>query len=213
MQRRTRIKICGLTQPEDVLAAVEAGADACGFVLADSPRRVSLPRLAELAALVPPAVARVGVFVDADPAFVEAAVLAGGLTAAQFSGGESPRECDRSPVPVIKTIAVGTDFGLERAEPFRGHAAALLLDTYHPHKAGGTSQTFGWHDVGGLPGWAPSFVAGGLRADNVGEAIACLHPYAVDVSSGVESSPGVKDHAKVIAFCDAVRDADEREYR
>lgn len=210
---RTRIKICGLTRAEDVRAAVDAGADACGFVLARSFRQVSLERLSELAALVPPPVARIGVFVDADAEFVEQAVAAGRLSAVQFSGGESPFDCDRSPVPVLKTIAIGTDFGLERAEPFRGHAAALLLDTYHPHQAGGTAQTFDWRDVGELPGWAPVFVAGGLDGDNVGTLIATLHPYAVDVSSGVESAPGIKDPAKITAFCDAVREADEKEYR
>ena len=208
--RRTRIKICGLTRVEDVRAAVAAGADACGFILAASPRQLSVERAAELAAFVPPPVARVGVFVDADPAFVEAAVRAAGFTAVQFSGSETPEMCAAVSVPVIKVLAVGTDFGWKAAEPYRGHAAALLLDTYDPQRAGGTSRTFAWQSVGDPPGWAPLFVAGGLDARNVGELIGAVRPYAVDVSSGVETSPGVKDYTEIEGFCAAVRAADER---
>lgn len=191
-------------------AAVAAGADACGFILAASPRQLSMERAAELAALVPPPVGRVGVFVDADPEFVERAVRAAGFTAVQFSGSESPEACAAAPVPAIKTLAVGTDFGWEHAEPYRGHAAALLLDTYDPQRAGGTSRTFAWHEIGEPPGWAPCFVAGGLTPRNVADAIVALKPFAVDVSSGVETSPGVKDYTAVKGFCAAVRAADER---
>ncbi len=127
----------------------------------------------------------------------------------QLSGSESPEQCDAVPVPVIKVVHVGTDFGLGEVEPYRGHAAALLLDTLVTGKAGGTSQTFDWQATGGLPGWAPSFVAGGLNSDNVGACIRALRPFAVDVSSGVEASSGIKDHKKIVAFCAAVRDADQ----
>jgi phosphoribosylanthranilate isomerase len=94
------------------------------------------------------------------------------------------------------------------AEPYRGHVSALLLDTQLADKAGGTSQAFDWQRPDVLPGWAPSFVAGGLNADNVAACIDSLHPFAVDVSSGVEATPGVKDADKITAFCAAVRDAD-----
>ena len=114
-------------------------------------------------------------------------------------------------MPVIKVLAVGTDFDFESAEPFRGHAAALLLDTYVAGKAGGTSQTFDWQQAGEPPEWAPCFVAGGLNPDNVAEAIRALRPFAVDVSSGVEASPGIKDPRKIAAFCAAVRAADVEE--
>ncbi|MDZ4170464.1 MAG: phosphoribosylanthranilate isomerase [Coriobacteriia bacterium] len=206
--RRTRIKICGLTRAEDVRAAVQAGADACGFIFAPSPRQVSIEQAKQLAAFVPPPVARVGVFVDADSAFIRRAIDEVGLTSVQFSGSEAPEDCDAVGVPVIKVVAVGTDFGFEKAEPFRGHAAALLLDTYDPQRAGGTSRAFDWHTVGDRPGWAPMFVAGGLHCGNVGEAVACLRPFAVDVSSGVESAPGIKDHDRIAEFCAAVRAAD-----
>ena len=211
--RRTRVKICGLTREEDVVAAVEAGADACGFIFAESPRRVSVERAAELAALVPPPVARVGVFVNASRDEIEAAVAVCGLTAVQLSGVETPQACDGLGVPVIKMVQVGTDFDWKAVEPYRGHAAALLLDTYDPHKAGGTSQTFAWSAIGEILGGVPCFVAGGLTPSNVGGAIAAMRPFAVDVSSGVESSPGVKDAAKVSEFCAAVRAADLEVHR
>lgn len=207
---RTRIKICGLTRAVDVEAAVAAGADACGFILAASPRQLTVERAAELAALVPPPVARIGVFVDADPAFVEEVVRMAGLTAVQFSGSETPEMCAVVSVPVIKVLAVGTDFGWKAAEPYRGHAAALLLDTYDPQRAGGTSRTFAWQRIGDPPGWAPLFVAGGLHAGNVAELLKVVRPFAVDVSSGVETSPGVKDYTEIEGFCAAVRAADER---
>jgi phosphoribosylanthranilate isomerase len=205
---RTRIKICGITNAEDAAAAVEAGADALGVIFAPSPRQVTVAQAAKALATVPPPVARVGVFVDASADEVAAAVSACGLTAVQFSGAESPEDCDAAPVPVIKTVPIGMDFGLWSAEPFRDHAAALLLDTYAADKAGGTSQAFDWRSLGQVPGWAPFFVAGGLTPDNVGTCIAVLRPYAVDVSSGVERCPGLKDHLKLSALCAAVRAAD-----
>jgi phosphoribosylanthranilate isomerase len=206
---RTRIKICGLTSPDAARAAVEAGADAIGLVFAASPRQLSIEQAATVAAAVPPPVGRIGVFVDADPDFVALAVQRCALTAVQLCGSETPETCSAMPVPVIKVLGVGTDFGWEVAEPYRGHAAALLLDTYNPTKAGGTSQTFDWQALGDPPDWAPVFVAGGLNAENVGRAIAALHPFAVDVSSGVESSPGIKNPERMAAFCAAVRAADE----
>ncbi len=206
---RTRIKICGITRPEDAAVAVACGADAIGLVFAESPRRVSIERAAQIAAAVPPPVARVGVFVDADPAYVEQAVRVAGLTAVQLCGRETPLVCDAAGVPVIKVLTVGTDFGWEGAEPYRGHAAALLLDTHVTGKAGGTSQAFDWHTVGATPEWAPVFIAGGLSPSNVAECVRVTRPFAVDVSSGVESAPGIKDPEKIAAFCAAVRSADE----
>ena len=206
---RTRIKVCGITSAEDAAAAVAAGADAIGVIFAPSPRQVTVEQAAAALAVVPPGVTRVGVFVDAKSEDVKDAVRACGLHALQFSGHESPEACSAAPLPVIKAVPIGTDFGIEGAEPFRGHVAALLLDTYVPGKAGGTSQTFNWRSLGVVSGWAPSFVAGGLTPDNVGACIDALRPFGVDVSSGVERSPGVKDHQKVSAFCAAVRAADQ----
>jgi len=206
---RTRIKICGITRAEDALCAVDNGADAIGVIFAPSARQVTMAQAAATLTDVPPGVARVGVFVDPTLDDVEEAVRGCGLTAVQLSGHESPELCDAVSVPVLKAIHIGTDFPLERTESYRGHAAALLLDTLVPGKVGGTSQAFNWLTLGVLPGWAPSFVAGGLNPSNVAACIAALRPFAVDVSSGVEASPGIKDPDKIIAFCAAVRDADQ----
>ena len=206
---RTRIKICGITNAADAALAVAAGADAVGVIFAASPRQVTVEQAAAALAGMPFPVARVGVFVDPSVKEVAEAVEACDLTAVQLSGHESPEVCDSISVPVLKAIHIGTDFPLERAESYRGHAAALLLDTLVPGKVGGTSQAFNWLTLGVLPGWAPSFVAGGLNPSNVAACIASLRPFAVDVSSGVEASPGIKDPDKIIAFCAAVRDADQ----
>lgn len=209
---RTRIKICGLTRAEDAAAAVSAGADALGVVLAPSKRRVTLDEAAEVFAAVPPLVARVGVFVDAHADEVWEAVARLGLAAVQFHGDEAPETCAAAPVPVIKALRVGPDYSPERADAYRGAVSAVLLDTFVPGEQGGTGVAFDWYDVAGrLPRWAPVLLAGGLGPANVGAAIQALHPYAVDVSSGVESAPGVKDHRSIDAFAAAVRAADEEE--
>ena len=206
--QHTHVKICGLTRPEDAAAAVAAGADALGVILAPSSRRVSVKRAAVVLAEAPTSVERFGVFVDASLDEIIEAVEVCGLTYVQLSGRESPAFCDTVPVPVMKAVHVGTDFGLKDIEPYRDHAAALLLDTLVPGKAGGTSQTFSWQAIGDIPGWALFFVAGGLNPQNVSACIATLHPFGVDVSSGVETSPGIKDPACIEAFCAAVRAAD-----
>ncbi|MHB9004030.1 MAG: phosphoribosylanthranilate isomerase [Coriobacteriia bacterium] len=209
---RTRIKICGLTRADDAAAAVAAGADALGVILhADSPRRVGLEDAARVLRDVPPPVARIGVFVNASIDFVREAVDVLSLTSVQFHGSESPEFCSSSPVPVVKAFRVGKRFASQSVEPFRGRAGAVLLDTYSPHMHGGTGTILRWQHIPALPGWAPLFLAGGLNAENVGEAILLTHPFAVDVSSGVELSPGIKDPAAIHALCDAVRAADSRE--
>lgn len=205
---RTRIKICGITNAHDAALAVAAGADAVGVIFAPSPRQVTVEQAAAALAEVPPPVGRIGVFVDPSVEEVTVAVEACGLTAVQLSGHESPELCDSVAVTVLKAIHVGTHFDSEASEPYRGHVAALLLDTLVPGKAGGTSQAFDWLTPDVLPGWVPSFVAGGLDPGNVSACIAALRPFAVDVSSGVEASPGIKDPEKIVAFCAAVRDAD-----
>lgn len=205
---RTRVKVCGITNAEDAAAAVAAGADAIGVIFAPSPRQVTVAQAAAALAVVPPPVGRIGVFVDAPAEQIEAAVSACGLTAVQFSGDESPEACDAVHRPVIKALRVGTEFDCRGVEPYRDHAAALLLDTFVAGKAGGTSQIFDWQAVGEVSGRVPLFIAGGLNPQNVGECIAALNPFAVDVSSGVETSPGNKDHKKLFAFCAAVRAAD-----
>lgn len=206
---RTRVKICGLTTAADAAAAVRAGADAVGVVLAKSPRRVTLEQAEAVLAAVPPLVARVGVFVNAESGFVSEAAQRLSLDLVQFSGDESPEACAAAPVPVLKVMHVGTSFDSSVVEPYRGLVAAILLDTLAKDARGGTGEAFSWRSVHELPAWAPVFVAGGLAPHNVGDAIRTLHPFAVDVSSGVEAAAGVKDHSKIDAFIAAVRAADQ----
>lgn len=207
---RTRIKMCGLTRPEDAAHAVSSGADAIGVVLAPSKRQATLDQAAAVFADVPPLVARVGVFVDAHADEVWEAVSRLGLTAVQFHGDEAPETCAAAPVPVIKALRVGPGFDPAIAEAYRGSVAALLLDTFVAGGAqGGTGVAFDWYRVAGrLPAWAPVVLAGGLGLANVGEAVRALRPFAVDVSSGIEVAPGVKDHAVMDEFVAAVRAAD-----
>jgi len=205
---RTRIKICGLTRAEDAAAAVAAGADACGVVFAPSSRQVTIAHAVEVLRAVPAPVARVGVFVDADPEFVRRAVRECGLAFVQYHGSESPEECDEAPAPVIKAIRIGTVFDVSEVEPYRGRVAALLLDKLSTRNAGGTGEALPWHLITEVPGRAPAFLAGGLSSNNVREAIHLVRPFAVDVSSGVESAPGIKDHRKIDEFVAAVRQAD-----
>ncbi len=207
-QSRTRVKLCGLTRPEDVDAAVAAGADALGFVLwPGSKRAVDESLLAELAARVPAFVTRVGLFVDQESALIER--CARHLDLLQFHGDESPAFCEGFARPWIKALRMREGLDLPAAaEAYRG-ARALLLDAYRPGVPGGTGETFDWSRIpAGLA--KPVILAGGLKIDNVAEAIIRVTPFAVDVSGGVEASPGVKDAALVKAFLDAVGLGDAR---
>ncbi len=199
----TRIKICGLTNLDDALLAVEAGADALGLVFADSPRQVSLAAAERIVVELPPLVSKVGVFLNS--AWEEVATIAGRLRldAVQLHGDEPPEDCQRLPCKVIKRFnIVETDTPERlRARMRRYRVAAYLLDP-----GAGSGRTFDWGVVRGLPG--PLIVSGGLNPENVGEAIRLLRPFAVDVSSGVEAEAGYKDPEKIKAFVQAVRDAD-----
>jgi phosphoribosylanthranilate isomerase len=208
---RTRIKICGLTRAEDAACAIGAGADALGVILyADSPRIIDLKRAAEVLSATPPFVARIGVFVNAPEEFVAQAVERLGLTAVQFHGEESPARCAGAPVPVIRVVHVGPNFCASDIESYSGAVAAVLLDTYSPQARGGTGVTFSWRQLDGVTIDTPVILAGGLTVENVAEAVATVHPFAVDVASGVESSRGIKDHVAIRAFCAAVRAADAK---
>ncbi|MFC2991578.1 phosphoribosylanthranilate isomerase [Halomonas tibetensis] len=206
MIRRTRVKLCGLTRPEDVDAAVAAGADALGFVLWPGSRRaVDEERLADLAARVPAFVTRVGLFVDQDPALIERCAVH--LDLLQFHGDESPAYCAGFDRPWIKALRMRDDLDLHAAaQAYRG-AQALLLDAYRPGVPGGTGETFDWSRIpAGLA--KPVILAGGLDADNVAWAVSTVAPFAVDVSGGVEASPGIKDADYIAAFFAAVSRGD-----
>ena len=204
---RTRIKICGLTREQDVDAAVAAGADAIGFVLYPaSPRHVSVERLAELARRLPAFVTPVGLFVNADPQDVAAACASIPTLLLQFHGDETPADCELHGRAYVKAARMrpGVDL-LDFAKQFSS-AAALLLDT-HSDGFGGSGKVFDWSLVPpNVP--APVVLSGGLNPANVTDGVRRLRPWAVDVSSGVESGKGIKDADLIRRFCDAVREAD-----
>jgi phosphoribosylanthranilate isomerase len=205
-----RVKICGITSREDAWAAVEAGADALGFILVKgTPRYIEPEVAAVIAAQMPPFVATVGVFIDRTPEEIDRIVSASGLSLAQLHGKESPAECQRLRVPFVKAIRVQGERDLEALRIYP-QARAFLLDTYVADRPGGTGRTFPWEIAAKAASEARVILSGGLTPDNVALAVTQVRPYAVDVSSGVEAYPGRKDHRKVREFIEQARKADAR---
>jgi len=204
----TRVKICGITRVEDALAAAHSGADAIGLVFYQhSPRHVSIDLAARLAAALPPFVSVVGLFVDADAALVREVLARVPLDLLQFHGDETPEFCAQFARPYLKAIRVkaGVDL-LQCASDFRS-ARGLLLDAHVEGVPGGTGKAFDWALIPKrLP--LPVILSGGLDAANVAAAIKQVRSYAVDVSSGVEASKGIKDAAKIVAFIKEVKQID-----
>ena len=194
------VKICGLTSSQDAEAVAAAGADAIGMVFyAPSSRAVSLPQAAEISRSIPPGIVRVGVFVDAAPEFVQAALSQCELNLLQFHGHEDPDYCRQFGVMTMKAFRVRDAASLEPLADY--FTEAFLLDTYSADKLGGTGDRFDWALAREARNFGkPIFLAGGLTPGNVAEAVRAAQPYAVDVSSGVESSPGKKDLEKVKGF-------------
>lgn len=205
---RVRVKICGITNLEDALAAVEAGADALGFMFYEaSPRNVSPGTVAGIVSQLPPFVAKVGVFVNAPDETVCRNVADCGLDTLQFHGDETPESCRRfAPLKVYKAFRI---HGLESLHALAGYQTdAWLLDSFVPGQPGGTGSTFNWDlAVEAKKLGRPVILAGGLTLENVAEAVSKVRPYAVDVSSGVESSPGRKDPARLRDFITAAKGA------
>jgi len=203
--RRTRIKICGIREPEHGRIAAEAGADAIGLVFHPaSPRHLTVERAREIVEALPPFVLSVALFVDADPAEIRRVLDAVRIDFIQFHGDETPESCEQFRRPYLRAVrmAEGTDL-LEWTRRFPG-ARALLLDAHVPGQPGGTGRTFDWAAIPrGLP--VPIVLSGGLDPGNVARAVREVKPWAVDVSSGVESSRGVKDPARIVEFIRSVR--------
>jgi phosphoribosylanthranilate isomerase len=200
-----RIKICGITNIEDALAAVEYGADALGFVFyPKSPRAIS-PEVAEtIVCALPPFITTVGVFIDKNKQEIEKTVQYVGLNIAQLHGSEPPHACQMS-MKVIKAIRVKE---LTDLEPLKNYTvSAFLLDTYSPHTMGGTGQIFNWDIAVEAKKFGRIILSGGLKLENVEEAIKWVQPYGVDVATGVESSKGKKDHRKLKTFIEKARKA------
>jgi phosphoribosylanthranilate isomerase len=209
MTSRTRIKICGLTREQDVQEAVEAGADAVGFVFyAKSARHVDLARAAGLARSLPPFVTPVGLFVNASAGEVAQAAETIPNLLLQFHGDESPQDCRRAGRPFLRAVRMDAQTPLLDLARQYTDAQALLLDA-QVEGYGGGGKVFDWSlVVRDLP--CRVVLSGGLHAGNVTDGILRLRPWAVDVSSGVESAKGIKDALALRRFCDAVRDADAR---
>ncbi|MGY2281502.1 phosphoribosylanthranilate isomerase [Pseudomonas monsensis] len=202
-----RSKICGITRIEDALAAVEAGADAIGFVFyAKSPRAVNVQQARAIIRALPPFVTTVGLFVNASRCELGEILDAVPLDLLQFHGDESAEACEEWRRPYIKALRVKAGDDIAAAVAACPGASGVLLDTYVEGVPGGTGEAFDWSLI--PPDLSkPLILAGGLTPENVADAVARVRPYAVDVSGGVEASKGIKDHAKIRAFIAAARKA------
>jgi phosphoribosylanthranilate isomerase len=218
----TWVKICGTTNLEDARAAVEAGADALGFVFAESPRTITPQAAAKLTSQLPPQVEKVGVFVNQPPRRIREVVEQSGLTGMQLYVDDEHMAEDRELLPwaeerglriiVAVSMLETAGIGVEKPKPGAHYRTAMLLDSMTPSLRGGSGVTWDWRElapfVDAIRANVDVIVAGGLKPENVQEAIRVLHPWGVDVVSGVERAPGKKDHDRVKAFVKAVREAE-----
>jgi phosphoribosylanthranilate isomerase len=206
--QRTRVKICGITRTEDAAAAVRYGADALGLVFyPDSPRYVAVEQARVITDTVAPLVTIVGLFVNPAPADVRAVLDTVPLGLLQFHGSETNDACRQFGVPFIKSIAVRGDVDVLLVMQDYPDASGFILDAWQPRIHGGGGETFDWDRVPDKPS-APVILAGGLTHENVSLAIRATRPYAVDVSSGVESSKGIKSAEKIAAFMKGVESSE-----
>jgi phosphoribosylanthranilate isomerase len=206
----TAVKICGITRVEDAVAAAQCGAHALGFVFYDrSPRAIDIDKAREIAAAAFPYISLVGVFVNPERKWVDAVIRSLPVNLLQFHGEESSEFCAQFGLPYVKALRVraGVDL-LEYGRRYSG-AQGILLDAYFEGSHGGTGHSFDWQ-LAPTSFDRPVVLSGGLTPENVREAIRIVRPWAVDVSSGVETSKGIKDHRKIAAFIKGVRDADLR---
>ncbi|MGO8836985.1 MAG: phosphoribosylanthranilate isomerase [Limisphaerales bacterium] len=201
----TRVKICGITNLVDAQAAVEAGADALGFNFYEkSPRYLTLPAAAAVSRQLPPFILRVGVFVNTPEDRITRAIGECGLGLLQFHGDEPPEFCTQFGLMSMKAFRIRDVDSLKSLPQYQ--TEAYLLDAWSPEARGGTGEKFNWDlALEAQKFGKPVFLAGGLTPENVAAAVRKVRPFGVDVSSGVESAPGKKDHAKIRAFIQAVR--------
>ncbi len=206
---RTRVKICGITNLQDAMLAVEQGADALGFVFyPPSPRSVSPGQASAIIGKLPPFVTTVGLFVNAQREEITGTAALAKIDLIQFHGDETADGCVACGRPWIKAIRMQADVDLTQAAQDYAQASALLLDAYRPGIPGGTGESFDWNRIpSGLS--SKIILAGGLTPDNITEAICCSRPYAVDVSGGVEATKGIKNADKIERFMRGVRIADQ----
>jgi phosphoribosylanthranilate isomerase len=200
-----RVKICGITNTADAVAAVDAGAAALGFMFFENSKRNVSPAVAgEIIRELPPFVAKVGVFVNATEDFIREAIEASGIDTLQFHGEEPPEFCARFGLKTIKAFRIRDRESLQQCLDYRNHA--WLLDSYVDGAPGGTGVAFDWNvAVEATKLSRMVILAGGLKVETVADAVRKVRPFAVDVSSGVESAPGKKDHARIRQFIDAAK--------
>lgn len=200
-----KVKICGITNIEDATAAVDAGADALGFVFfTESPRCITPSDAAEIICRLPSFVTTIGVFVNETPDAINATIAATGIDVVQLHGDEQPESCSFHR-RVIKAIRVKSLDSLEPLMRYKGIVSDFLLDTYSPDALGGTGQIFNWDIAVEAKQFGRIILAGGLIPENVAEAVRRVRPYGVDVSSGVELKKGKKDHGKVREFIEQAK--------
>ncbi len=213
---RTRIKMCGTTNVKDAEAAVFAGVDALGFIFVKkSPRNIQSETAKEIISSLPPFINLVGVFVDRDLREVEELVKYTGLSYVQLHGEEEPEYCEElafklPTCKMIKAFRVGDKSKKEDFSPYNQFVTGFLLDTYVKDKEGGTGLVFDWNLIKQFDLQRPCILAGGLNPENVVNAIEAVHPFAIDINSGVELEPGRKDHAKLRLLTEQVRWADHK---
>jgi phosphoribosylanthranilate isomerase len=200
-----KVKICGITSPADGNIAAEAGADMIGLMFYDkSPRNISIATAKTIAQAVPPYLMKVGVFVNPDEELVMRAIGECGLSLLQFHGDETPEFCTQFGLMCMKAFRIRNAESLDALAKY--HTDAYLLDAYSNEARGGTGEKFNWDlAIDAQKFGKPIVLAGGLTPENVADAVCKVHPFAVDVSSGVESAPGKKDAAKVRAFITAAK--------
>lgn len=201
---RIRTKVCGITRLQDAQAAVELGIDAVGFnFVPGSPREISVERAREISGALPPFVTRVGVFADARPPSMEAKARLIGLDWLQLHGDEEPEVCAGLTLRWYKVLRVGPGFAPE--DVARYTSGTVLLDAYSPEARGGTGRSFDWSLARRAGAYARVIVAGGLSEENVEQAVRTARPFGVDVNSGVESGPGIKDPGRLERFLRRLR--------
>ncbi len=210
---KIKIKICGITNSADASMAVELGADALGFIFASSPRQIEPEKARRIIRAIPPAVRSVGVFINEAPALIRNVMCHCGLDLVQLHGDESPALCAELMPHTIKALRIKDDSCLQTARAYHGKVRALLLDTYSKDRAGGTGITFDWQLAVKIkqPG-TPVVLSGGLGPSNIIDAIETVKPWAVDVNSGVDLSPGKKSRHLIRDLTEKVRQATSPEY-
>jgi phosphoribosylanthranilate isomerase len=206
-----RVKVCGITNYQDAEMAVALGVDALGFIFAPSPRQITPQKAREIVRAIPPFVNMVGVFVNERPDAVRRIIRLCGLDLIQFHGDESPELCEEFMPHTIKAFRIRGRSMLPSIIPYKGKIRAVLFDTYVEERPGGTGKTFDWDvAVKGKALGIPVILSGGLTPLNIGSAVSTVHPFAVDVNSGIEERPGKKDPLLMEELMEKIRNGDNK---